>query len=175
MILATVGIKALYYKVLTASEIAAGTMPTAGFKTVDVYQDTATFKEGDGSTTTHKSETSSKKIVVKQKGEKQLVFSIMDPSMEQRKDFEGGTYTPAETSTPATYEEPETYSPIKMAFIILPDDGDALHIARADVMGKINTTYAKTGITLMDVTADPETKVKYTTDQTIPGQNSGGD
>lgn len=99
----------------------------------------------------------------------------MDPSMEQRKDFEGGTYAPAGTSTPATYEEPETYSPIKMAFIILPDDGDALHIARADVMGKINTTYAKTGITLMDVTADPETKVKYTTDQTIPGQNSGGD
>lgn len=178
MILATVGIKALYYKVLTASEIAAGTMPTAGFRTVDVYQDTATFKEGDGSTTTHKSETSSKKIVVKQKGEKQLVFSIMDPSMEQRKDFEGGIYTPAgtePTQTPATYEEPENYSPIKMAFIILPDDGDALHIARADVMGKINTTYAKTGITLMDVTADPETKVKYTTDQTIPGQNSGGE
>lgn len=176
MILATVGIKALYYKVLTASEIAAGTMPTSGFKTVDVYQDTATFKEGDGSTTTHKSETSSKKIVVKQKGEKQLVFSIMDPSMEQRADFEGGVYTEpgsGSSPTPATYEEPETYSPIKMAFIILPDDGDALHIVRADVMGKINTTYAKTGITLMDVVADPETKVKYTTDQTIPGQNSG--
>ena len=173
MILATVGIKALYYKVLSAAEIAAGTMPTSGFKTVDVYQDTATFKEGDGSTTTHKSETSS----MKQKGEKQLVFSIMDPSMEQRADFEGGVYTEpgsGSSPTPATYEEPETYSPIKMAFIILPDDGDALHIVRADVMGKINTTYAKTGITLMDVTADPETKVKYTTDQTIPGQNSGG-
>lgn len=174
MILATVGIKALYYKVLSAAEIAAGIMPSSGFKTVDVYQDTATFKEGDGSTTTHRSETSSKKIVVKQKGEKQLVFSIMDPSMEQRADFEGGVYTKPESNNPATYEEPETYSPIKMAFIILPDDGDALHIVRADVMGKINTTYAKTGITLMDVTADPETKVKYTTDQTIPGQNSGG-
>ena len=86
--------------------------------------------------------------------------------------FEGGTYTPATTgqnASPATYEEPENYSPIKMAFIILPDDGDALHIVRADVVAKINTTYSKTGISLLEVTADPETKIKYTEDQSIPG------
>jgi len=170
---ATVGIKALYYKVLTAQEIAAGTMPSSGFQPVDVYQDTATFKESDGSVTTHKSETSSKKIVVRTRGDKQLAFSIMDPSMSERAAFCGGTYTPAGTSpaTAATYEDPETYAPIKMAIIVLPDEGDALHIIRADVVGKINTTYAKTGITLLEVTADPETKIKYTTDQAIPGQN----
>lgn len=175
---ATVGVKALYYKVLTAAEIAAGVMPQSGFKPVDVYQETASFTEGDGTTTTHKSETSSKKIVLRQKGDKQLAFSIMDPSMQERADFEGGTYTPAQEAgndtpaTPATYEEPESYTPIKMALIVLPDDGDALHIIRADVMGKINTEYSKKGITVLEVTADPEVKVKYTTDQTIPGANS---
>lgn len=177
-VLATVGIKALYYKKLTASEIAAartsGAMPTSGFSAVDVYQDSATFKEGDGSSTSHKSETSTKKIVIKTKGDKQLVFSIMDPSKQERADFEGGVYTPATTGenpTPATYKEPAAYSPIKMAIIILPDDGDALHIPLADVLGKINTTYAKTGISLLDVTADPEVPITYTEDQTIPGQN----
>lgn len=171
--LATVGIKALYYKVLSASEIAGGTMPTSGFQAVDVYQDTATFKEADGNTTTHKSETSSKKIVIKTRGDKQLAFSIMDPSMAERAAFCGGTYTPAGTSpaTAATYVEADQHTPIKMAIIVLPDEGDALHIVRADVLGKINTTYAKTGITLLEVTADPETPVQYTTDQTIPGQN----
>ena len=184
-VLATVGIKALYYKKLDASEIAAartsGAMPTSGFSAVDVYQDSATFKEGDGSSTSHKSETSTKKIVIKTKGDKQLVFSIMDPSKQERADFEGGVYTPAHESTggsdpatPATYKEPAAYSPIKMAFIILPDDGDALHIPLADVLGKINTTYAKTGISLLDVTADPEVPITYTEDQTIPGQNGVG-
>ena len=176
-VLATVGIKALYYKKLSADEIAAarstGAMPTGGFQPVDVYQDTATFKEGDGSSTTHKSETSTKKIVIKTKGDKQLVFSIMDPSKQERADFEGGIYTPAGSSpvTPATYKEPAAYTPIKMAFIILPDDGDALHIPLADTLGKINTTYAKTGISLLEVTADPEVPILYTEDQTIPGQS----
>ena len=168
-ILATVGIKALYYKVLTAAEITAGTMPTSGFQPVDVYQDTASLTESDGNTTTHKSETSAKKIIVKTKGDKQLAFSIMDPSKKERADFCGGTYTPAESSKPETYEEPEVYSPIKMAFIVLPDQGDALHIVRADVLGKINTTYSKSGISLLEVTADPETPIKYTTDQAVPG------
>lgn len=177
-VLATVGIKALYYKKLSADEIAAarstGAMPTGEFQPVDVYQDTATFKEGDGSSTTHKSETSTKKIVIKTKGDKQLVFSIMDPSKKERADFEGGIYTPAGSSpvTPATYKEPAAYTPIKMAFIILPDDGDALHIPLADTLGKINTTYAKTGISLLDVTADPEVPITYTEDQTIPNQGS---
>lgn len=177
-VLATVGIKALYYKKLSADEIAAarstGAMPTGGFQPVDVYQDTATFKEGDGSSTTHKSETSTKKIVIKTKGDKQLVFSIMDPSKQERADFEGGIYTPAGSSpvTPATYKEPAAYTPIKMAFIILPDDGDALHIPLADTLGKINTTYAKTGISLLDVTADPEVPITYTEDQTIPNQGA---
>lgn len=166
------GIKALFYKKLTASEIAAGTMPTSGFQAVDVYQDTCTFIESDGSSTVHKSETSSKKIAIKTKGDKQLVFSIMDPSKALRAEFEGGTYTAGTQSASATYVEPESYSPVKMAFIVLPDDGDALHIVRADVMAKNNTTYSKTGISLLEVTADPELPIMYTEDQTIPGQSA---
>lgn len=172
-ILATMGIKALYYKRLTEAEIKAGTMPTSGFSAVDVYQDTGNFTQADGNSTTHKSETSSKKITLGTKGDKSLVFSIMDPSKQERADFEGGTYTPesgtGDSKVYASYEEPEGDVPIKMAFIVLPDEGDALHIVRANVIGKINTTYSKTGITLLEVTATPEVKVKYTEDPRIPG------
>jgi len=168
-VLATLGIKALYFKVLSADEQTAartnGAMPTSGFAPVDVYQDTATFQESDGNSTTHRSETSTKKIVIKQKGDKQLAFSIMDPSKQERAAFEGGTVS----EDGKVYTEPNSYSPIKMAFIILPDDGDALHIPLADTLGKINTTYSKTGISLLEVKADPEVPIKYTEDQTVPG------
>ena len=57
-------------------------MPESGWKPVDVYQDTCTFVDKDATITTHKSETSSKKIIQKSKEGSDLVFSIMDPSMK---------------------------------------------------------------------------------------------
>jgi hypothetical protein len=78
-ILATMGIKALYFAALNTDPTK---MPTTGYKAVDVYQDTCSFVDKDPTITTHKSETSSKKIIQKTKEGSELKFSIMDPSME---------------------------------------------------------------------------------------------
>ena len=96
-----------------------------------------------------------------------LVFSIMDPSKQERQDFEGGNYDAAKKS----YKEPETAQQIEMAVVIVPDAGDTLLIPCASVSAKKNTTYSKKGITLLDVTANPTLAVEYVEEYTV---NAGG-
>ena len=151
------GIKALYYKVWADSEIDRTSVPTSGMTAVDVYQETCNFVGQDPTLTTHKSETSAKKIIVKEDNGKELAFSIMDPSKQERADFEGGTYDSAKK----TYTDPETAKQIEMALVIVPDAGDTLLIPCAAVSAKINTTYSKKGITLLEVKANPTTTVQY--------------
>lgn len=170
-VLATMGIKALYYHKWTASETNRTSVPTTGMIPVDVYQDTCSFVDKDATLTEHKSETSSKKIVMKTKEGSDLVFSIMDPSKQERADFEGGTYD----VQAKTYTEPDTAEQIEMAFVIVPDAGDTLLIPCASVSAKKNTTYSKKGITLLDVTANPTLAVTYAEEYTVNAgtQNAG--
>ena len=104
-ILATMGIKALYFAALNTDPTK---MPTTGFKAVDVYQDTCSFVDKDPTITTHKSETSSKKIIQKTKEGSELKFSIMDPSMEILAALEGGKHTKGTAGAKDTYVEPDT-------------------------------------------------------------------
>ena len=164
MILSTMGIKALYYAPINKADPTK--MPTSGFKPVDVYQDTCTFKDKDPTTTTHKSETSNKKINQVSKEGNELVFSIMDPSKQIRADFEGGKYDESKK----TYTEPEVAQNIEMALIVLPTAGDALHISCASISALKNTTYSSKGISLEDVTATPTYPIVYSEDLTIPSQ-----
>jgi len=164
-IFATMGIKALYFSTLNTD---ATKMPTSGFKAVDVYQDTCSFVDKDPTITTHKSETSSKKIIQKTKEGSELKFSIMDPSMETLAALEGGTYTPAASGTKATYVEPDTAKDIELAFKVLPQAGNALNISCASVSVKKNTTYSAKGITLLEVTVSPTYSVEYNEDVTAP-------
>ena len=166
-VLATMGIKALYYKVWGANDTDRTKVPTTGMTPVDVYQDTCSFVDKDATITEHKSETSSKKIVMKTKEGSDLVFSIMDPSKQERADFEGGNYD----ATKKSYKEPETAQQIEMAFVIVPDAGDTLLIPCASVSAKKNTTYSKKGITLLDVKANPTLAVEYVEEYTV---NAGG-
>ncbi len=162
-ILATMGIKALYYHKWLDTETERNAVPEQGMIPVDVYQETCSFVDRDADTTTHKSETSSKKITIYDKDGADLAFSIMDPSKQERADFEGGTYDQAEKS----YTTPETVEQIQMAFVVVPDAGDTLLIPCADVSGKKNTTYSKKGITLLEVTATPSMAVKYVEEYTV--------
>lgn len=73
-VLATMGIKALYYKKWGANDTDRSKVPTTGMTPVDVYQDTCSFVDKDATLTEHKSETSSKKIVMKTKEGSDLVF-----------------------------------------------------------------------------------------------------
>ena len=66
-VLSTMGIKALYYAPINSTDPTK--MPTTGWKSVDVYQDTCSFVDKDPTITKHTSETSSKKIIQKSKEE----------------------------------------------------------------------------------------------------------
>ncbi len=155
-ILSTMGIKALYYAPLATDP---KTMPTQGWKKVDVYEDTCTFVDKDPTVTVHKSETSAKKIVQKTKEGSELVFSIMDPSLEELVAFEGGTLTG--NSGSRKYKEPATSQDINLAFKILPQAGLTLNISCAAVSAKKNTTYSSKGITLLDLHVEPTYEVEY--------------
>lgn len=163
-VLSTVGIKALYYAPINQTD--PKKMPESGWKPVDVYQDTCTFVDKDATITTHKSETSSKKIIQKSKEGSDLVFSIMDPSIDERVAFEGG-----EKGTDGsynTYTEPETVKNIELAFKVFPMEGLVLNIPCATVSAKKNTTYSAKGISLLDVTANPNGVITYSEDPTMP-------
>lgn len=163
-ILSTMGIKAFYYAPI--SETDPKIMPTAGFKKVDVYMDTCTFVDRDPTITVHKSETSAKKIIQKTKEGSELTLSIMDPSMDELVAFEGGTKSGSDGT--ATYREPATAKDIKLAFKILPEAGLALNISCATVSAKKNTTYSSKGITLLDLTIEPNYEVEYSEDVAEP-------
>lgn len=158
------GIKALYYAPINSVD--PKTMPTTGFKKVDVYQDTCTFVDKDPTVTVHKSETSAKKIVQKTREGSELIFSIMDPSFDELVAFEGGAVSGEEGSR--TYKEPGTSKNINLAFKILPEAGNALNIPCAAVVSKKNTTYSSKGITLLDNTIEPLYEVEYSEDVTEP-------
>ncbi len=167
-ILSTMGIKAFYYAPVSTTD--PKVMPTTGWKKVDVYQDTCTFVDKDPTVTTHKSETSSKKIVQSTKEGAELKLSIMDPSIDERVAFQGGTKTTTGTSSAAkaSYKEPATAKRIELAFNILPEAGLALNISCASVISKRNTTYSSKGITLLDLTIEPTYEVEDSEDVTEP-------
>ncbi len=163
-ILSTMGIKALYYAPVNSSDRTQ--MPTSGYKAVDVYQDTCTFVDKDPTVTTHKSETSKKKIVQKTKEGNELKFSIMDPSLEQQRDFEGGELSG--TANQRTYKDPDTAMDIEFAFKVLPQAGLALNIPCGSVVAKRNTTYSSKGITLLEITVEPTNGIEYSEVVTAP-------
>lgn len=162
-ILSTMGIKALYHAPVNSADPTV--MPATGWEKADVYMDTCTFVDKDPTSTVHKSETSSKKIIQKTREGSELKFSIMDPSLDERVAFEGGTIT---TGEKRTYKEPGKAKNIERAFKILPEAGLALNIPCASVDAKKNTTYSSKGISLLDITAEPTYEVEYSEDVTEP-------
>lgn len=160
---ATMGIKKLFYAPVGSDP---KTMPTAGWKSLDVYQETCSLVDQDPTITTHKSETSSKKITQKTREASQLKFSIMDPTVDEMVAFEGGTKKGTEGNE--SYTEPESAVFINLAFKILPQAGKAINIPSATVSAKKNSTLSSKGITLLEITAVNDYGVTYDPDATEP-------
>ena len=57
----------------------------------DVYEGTAKLTDDDPEVTTHKSETSAKKITLSDPGDCKLELSLMDPTLEELQRLFGGT------------------------------------------------------------------------------------
>lgn len=154
---ATMGVKSIKFAKITNGT--AGTLTAVS----DVYQDSATFVTKDPTVTEHKSETSTKRIVMTTKEGHDLVFSIMDPTVEELAAFLGGQAN----GTAKTYTESETAEQIQMKFEVVPVAGLKLTIPTANVSAKINTTYSAKGITLLEITATTTSAISYAQ----PGQN----
>ena len=148
---ATMGVKSIKFAKITNGT--PGTLTAVS----DVYQDSATFVTKDPTVTEHKSETSTKRIVMTTKEGHDLVFSIMDPTVEELAAFLGGQAN----GTAKTYTESETAEQIQMKFEVEPVQGLKLTVATASVSAKINTTYSAKGITLLDVTANTTSAISY--------------
>lgn len=170
----TMGIKTLYYAPINAAN--PRQMPTTGWKKVEVYQETCTFVDKDPTVTTHKSETSSKKITQMAKEGSELKFKIMDPSVDEKVSFQGGTKvtTGDVGSEKLSYKEAETAPHIQMAFKVYPQAGMCLNVPSATVIGKRDTTYSSKGISLLDVTAIPDYGIEDSEDVTEPAEVPAG-
>ena len=150
---ATMGVKSIKFAKITNGT--AGTLTAVS----DVYQDSATFVTKDPTVTEHKSETSTKRIVMTTKEGHDLVFSIMDPTVAELAAFMGGQAN----SQANTYTESETAEQIQMKFEVETVAGLKLTIPTANVSAKINTTYSAKGITLLEITATTTSAISYAT------------
>ena len=135
------GVKSIKYGAYT-NNTAPATLTAVG----DVYQDSASFVSNDSSTTEHRSETTSKRIVMATKEGHKLTFSIMDPTDAEMQAFLGSDYSGGA---------------IEMKFEVEPVVGRKLTISSASVVAKINTTYSAKGITLLDVEANTTGSISY--------------
>ena len=86
----TIGLHKIYISPIT--DLSATTMPgnntasdTHWADLGDVYENTAKLTDDDPEVTTHKSETSAKKIVLSEPGDCILELSLMDPTLQDRK------------------------------------------------------------------------------------------
>ncbi|MBQ0161077.1 MAG: hypothetical protein KBT28_10735 [Bacteroidales bacterium] len=117
----------------------------------DVYEDTATLEDADPEIVTHKSETSSKKIVTSKAGDCTLTLSLMDPSLDQLQRYFGGTITTG-SGGKKSWTRPSNWTPKPFALYIVPEDGDAVMNPCCGITPKFQISYTKNGIMLVPMT-----------------------
>lgn len=132
----------------------------------DVYEGTAKLTDDDPEVTTHKSETSAKKITLSDPGDCKLELSLMDPTLEELQRLFGGTISTVTVGgeSKQKWTRPRNYQPKSFAYIGIPEDGDSTMCPVVTIVPKFEITYSKTGIMLVpmtiylqgDVTFSPE-------------------
>ena len=78
-------------------------------------------------------------------------FSIMNPSVTVLADLLGGVGTPGTGSTPDKWEAPDKIPVIEKSVRITPEQGLKFEIPRMKLVSKINATFSKSGILLIEV------------------------
>jgi len=137
------------------------------------YQDSCTMTQDDPEETEHYAEEVDDPIVVKRrKGKTTFAFQIMDPDVDTLVAVLGGTKTttgeaPDEVDT---WNAPDKVPTIEKSLRITPEEGLQIDIPRGSITAKINGTFSKTGIFLIDVSVTPlkPTKAGLTAMQATP-------
>ena len=140
------------------SKIEVGAIPEDGGmgETLDVlgytYQDTCTMTQEDPETTDHYAEEVDDPVIsISRGGKTNFNFSIMNPSVTVLADLLGGVGTPGTGSTPDKWEAPDKIPVVEKSVRITPEQGLKFEIPRMKLVSKINATFSKSGILLIEV------------------------
>ena len=167
---ATMGLKKIYIQ----SAKADGSMPANGadWKDLgDVYQDTCTLKDADGTSTVHKSETSSKKITQYEEGDTTVELSLMDPDLEMLAKLFGGEITG--TSGSRKWTRPRKLPYQEFAIWQLPEDGLLVGCPNCRIIPKFEITYSAKGICLVPLTIQYQGELTVEEGNTTPNVAAG--
>lgn len=116
------------------------------------YQDTCTMTQEDPETTDHYAEEVDDPVVsISRGGKTNFNFSIMNPSVTVLADLLGGTATPGTGSAPDKWEAPDKIPVVEKSVRITPEQGLRFEIPRMKLVSKINATFSKSGILLIEV------------------------
>ena len=148
-VLSTMGLKKIYVQPSKGSTA----MPANGADWVDlgdVYKDTCTLKDGDGTETSHESETSSKKIIQYEPGETSVELTLMDPDLATLAKFFGGTI--GGSGQKRTWVRPKKLPYDEWAVWQLPEQGLLIGCPNCRIIPKFEITYSAKGICLVPLT-----------------------
>lgn len=141
---------------LSKIEVGAITEDGGMGETLDVlgytYQDTCTMTQEDPETTDHYAEEVDDPVIsISRGGKTNFNFSIMNPSVTVLADLLGGVGTPGTGSTPDKWEAPDKIPVVEKSVRITPEQGLKFEIPRMKLVSKINATFSKSGILLIEV------------------------
>lgn len=181
----TIGIKKIWSKLLTSwtpvvlssatggnnvndawwkNANAAANTDEHGWKDLgDVYQDGATLTEDERSKTTHKSLTSSRKIVkFGAPGDTKISCNLMSPDLDEMQRLFGGSIDTTSVSGHKIWTRPINYTPKPMALQILAEDGLTMRTVLAGVSPRFEINYTEDGIMLVPVDIEVIAEVMFT-------------
>lgn len=114
------------------------------------YQDTCTMTQDDPETTEHYAEEVDDPVVVLSRaGKTNFNFSIMDADLNTLKTLLGGTVDG--TGAAQKWNAPDKLPVIEKSVRITPEQGLKFEVPRMKLTSKINATFSKSGIMLIEV------------------------
>lgn len=171
-VVSTMGLKKIWITPSTGSD----EMPANGaaWKDLgDVYKDTCTMKDADGTETKHESETSSKKIIQYETGETSVELTLMDPDLDLLAKYFGGTIS-GTTTGKRTWVRPLKLPYKEWAVWQQPEEGLLIGCPNARIIPKFEITYSSKGICLVPLTIkfQAETHVQENGDNLAPADEA---
>lgn len=156
-VLSTMGLKKIWVTPSTGSTV----MPANGVEWKDlgdVYKDTCTLKDADGTETKHESETSSKVLIQYESGDTTVELTLMDPDMDTMAKFFGGTVTGVAGAR--KWIRPKKLPFTEWAVWMQPEEGLLVGFPNCRIIPKFEITYSAKGICLVPMTIKPQSELQ---------------
>lgn len=164
-ILSTMGLKKIWVTPSTGND-AMPANGTAWTDLGDVYKDTCTLKDADGTETKHESETSNKVITQYEPGETSVELTLMDPDLDLLVTYFGGSLSG--TKGERTWIRPRKLPYKEFAVWQQPEEGILIGCPNARIIPKFDITYSAKGICLVPMTIKYQSELHVREDNVDP-------